>query len=150
MKNKLYLFFKYVILFLIGGCLYFFIEIMWRGYSHFSMIILGGTCFVTIGLINKILPWSMYMELQILIGLLFVLVGEFITGCIVNILLKWNVWDYSDMPFNLMGQICLPFALLWIPLVALAIILDDYIRYIFFNEEKPRYRSYIIEKIKNK
>ena len=25
----------------------------------------------------------------------------------------WNVWDYSDMPLNLYGQICLPFTGLW-------------------------------------
>jgi uncharacterized membrane protein len=25
-----------------------------------------------------------------------------------------NVWDYSDMPFNLLGQICPSFSLLWV------------------------------------
>lgn len=38
---------------------------------------------------------------------------EFITGCIVNIRLGWNVWDYSSHPFNLMGQICPAFCALW-------------------------------------
>ena len=27
-------------------------------------------------------------------------------GCIVNRKLGWNVWDYSDRRFNVLGQIC--------------------------------------------
>ena len=152
MNKKLFLsIIKCLIIFLIGGHLYYGIEILWRGYSHFSMFVLGGLCFLIIGSINeKFFQWSMYIEVQILIGELFVVLSEFNTGCIVNILLGLNVWDYSDMPLNIMGQICVPFILLWIPLVGIAIILDDYIRYLFFNEEKPKYKSFIINKIKNR
>ena len=64
---------------------------------------------------------------------------EFITGCIVNLWLGWDVWDYSDMPGNLMGQICPQYTLLWAVLVLVAILLDDYIRWRFFGEEKPHY-----------
>ena len=139
---------KYIFLLLIGGLIYYTIEILFRGYSHYSMIILGGVCFILIGLINEILPWDMYIEKQILIGTISVVVLEFVAGCILNLWLGLNVWDYSDMPFNLLGQICLPFAIIWIPLVLIAIILDDNIRYYFFNEEKPRYKSYILVKLK--
>lgn len=138
---------KYIFLLLIGGLIYYTIEILFRGYSHYSMIILGGVCFILIGLINEILPWDMYIEKQILIGTISVVVLEFVAGCILNLWLGLNVWDYSDMPFNLLGQICLPFAIIWIPLVLIAIILDDNIRYYFFNEEKPRYKSYILVKL---
>lgn len=41
---------------------------------------------------------------------------EFITGCIVNIRLGWDVWDYSSIPMNLMGQICPTFSLMWMAL----------------------------------
>lgn len=51
----------------------------------------------------------------------------------------WNVWDYSDQPFNLLGQICLSYTLLWIPLSAVAIVLDDFLRCLLFGEEWPRY-----------
>ena len=44
---------KYFTLFIIGGISYYFIEIIYRGYSHFSMIIVGGICFVLIGAINE-------------------------------------------------------------------------------------------------
>ena len=38
---------------------------------------------------------------------------EFLTGVVVNIVLKMNVWDYSAMPGNILGQVCLPYSLLW-------------------------------------
>lgn len=65
---------------------------------------------------------------------------EFISGCIINIRFNLNVWDYSNMPFNILGQICIPFMILWFFLSVLGIILDDYLRYWFFDEEKPRYK----------
>ena len=67
-------------------------------------------------------------------------IGEFVTGCIVNLWLGWNVWDYSNMPYNLLGQICPQFIALWVSISLLAIVLDDVIRWRFFNEEKPRYK----------
>lgn len=135
-------FFKEFVLFLIGGNLYYSIEILWRGYSHWSMFILGGLCFIYAGLQNEYIEWNYSFWKQILKVELFVLIGEFVTGCIVNILLGWNIWDYSTLPFNILGQVCLSYAVLWIPLCAIAIILDDYIRYWFFHEEKPHYKFF--------
>ncbi len=31
---------------------------------------------------------------------------EFAFGCIFNLWLGLNVWDYSDVPYNVLGQIC--------------------------------------------
>lgn len=140
---------EYLILFLIGGVIYYCIEVAFRGYSHLSMFILGGICLILIGLVNELFTWDMFIEIQVSIGLGVVLVLEFVTGCIVNLWLGWNVWDYSNLPLNLLGQICVPFALLWIPLVLFAILLDDFIRYKWFSEEKPRYTSFIYKKIKS-
>ena len=131
---------KSVLLFFIGGLLYYLIEVAWRGHSHWTMYCLGGLCFVCIGLINEILPWEMALWKQGFIGALIITVLEFAVGCIVNITLGWNVWDYSDVPFNIHGQICLPFSLLWFAVSLAAIVLDDYIRYWAFGEEKPEYR----------
>ena len=133
-------FVKSALLFFIGGLLYYLIEVVWRGYSHWTMYCLGGACFVSIGLINEILPWEMPLWKQGIIGALMVTVLEYVVGCIVNIGLGWNVWDYSDVPFNIQGQVCLPFTLLWFAVSIVAIILDDYIRYWAFGEEKPEYR----------
>ena len=41
MSNKLRELIKCGILFLIGGCLYYCIEILWRGHSHWTMAVVG-------------------------------------------------------------------------------------------------------------
>lgn len=131
---------KYVYLFWFGGSTYCTLEVLWRGYSHWTMLLLAGFLFVIIGLLNEVWKWETSFLLQVLTAAIIATVSEFFTGCIVNIALGWNVWDYSDLPGNILGQICPQFFLLWIFISALAIVLDDLIRWKFFNEEKPRYK----------
>ena len=131
---------KLAFLFLIGGTIYIYVEMFWRGHSHISMFILGGVCFVAIGLINEIIPWDMGLLWQALIGAVIITLLEFVTGLIVNVWLGLGVWDYSNLPLNILGQISLPYSFAWIILAAVAILLDDYIRYEFFDEKKPSYK----------
>lgn len=137
--NKFKLAFKYLVLLLIGGMIYVLIELLFRGRSHFTMFILGGACFVSVGLINEVLPWNTPFQLQMLLGGSIITVLEFISGCILNLYFGLGIWDYSDQPGNILGQICPLFSLLWVFLSGLAIVLDDYLRYRLFNEEKPHY-----------
>ena len=139
MHNKMKLFTKYAFLFLVGGLVYMGIELIWRQRTHWSMGIVGGLCFVEIGLINEILSWKTGLIKQALLGATLVTVNEFIAGVIINILLGWDVWDYSNLPFNIMGQVCLLFFFLWIFVSIFAIVLDDYLRYRFFGEDRPEY-----------
>lgn len=131
---------KYLFLFGIGGLLYILIEIFWRGRSHWTMFILGGICFVFLGSINEVLPWEMPLWQQVVIGAAGITILEFLTGCIVNLWLGWNVWDYSSLPGNLLGQICPQYFVLWMPVSLAGIVLDDWIRYRAFGEERPHYR----------
>ena len=128
-------FFKLCILFSFGGITYNTLERMARGHTHWTMFIVGGICFYLIGAINEVIPWS-------IIGGCIVTAIEFVSGCIINLWLGWHVWDYSNMPFNILGQICLPFSLLWCVVSAVAILCDEYLRYWFFNEEKPVYKLF--------
>ena len=121
-----------------GGLLYIILELVWRGHSHWTMFALGGLCFALIGLINELIPWCMPLWKQALIGAAIITGLEFLTGCIVNLGLGWHVWDYSGMPLNLLGQICILYILL-IPVSLIAIILDDWLRYWMFDEDRPRY-----------
>lgn len=130
---------KEFILFIIGGILYILIELGYRGHSHWTMFILGGLCFVLIGGINNYISWDMPIYEQMMIGSVIITILEFICGCIVNLWLGWDVWNYSNMPYNVLGQICLPFSILWFFISLVAIVADDYIRYWLFDEEKPRY-----------
>ena len=131
---------KYEFLFFVGATIYVIIEKLYRGYSHWTMFLLGGICFIALGLINEVMPWDMPLLLQMFIGGAIITVLELITGCVVNLWLGWNVWDYSELPFNLWGQISRFSSIVWVGLSLVGIVLDDYIRWKFFGEEKPRYR----------
>lgn len=133
---------KNLFLFAVGGLLYYLIEILWRGYSHISMFILGGICFVLIGLINEFYDWNMPLWKQMLIASLVVTVAEFVAGAILNIWLGLDIWDYSNSRFNLLGQISLGYSILWFFLSLPALFLDDWLRWKLFEEEKPRYKLF--------
>lgn len=134
------LFTKYLTLFSIGGAIYVSLECIWRGWSHWTMFILGGICFIALGLINEVLDWNTPMVLQMAIGCAIITTLEFITGCIVNIGLGWDVWDYSQYPLNFLGQISVGSSVLWYFLSAVGIVLDDTIRWKAFGEDKPKYK----------
>lgn len=133
---------KYIALGITGGLLYVLIETAWRGYSHWTMFALGGLCFLALGLINEVLPWEMSLWQQMLLGACIVTVLELLTGCIVNLWLGWDVWDYSGMPGNILGQVCPQYFLLWLPVSLAGIVLDDWLRYLWWGEERPRYKLF--------
>ena len=67
---------------------------------------------------------------------------EFVAGCIINLWCGLNVWDYSELPLNICGQICILFTGYWCLLSVIAIIADDWLRYLMFDEEKPHYKLF--------
>ena len=121
---------RLIVLFLIGAFGYGSLELIWRGFTHWTMFVLGGICFSLLFFAFEKLNGKALLT-KAIIGGVIITSAEFITGLIVNILLKWDVWDYTSSPFNILGQICLPYTLLWIllsvPLVYLCRFLTKYI-----------------------
>lgn len=132
---------KYLTLFLIGGAAYYSLEELLRGYSFYAMAVCGGLCFIICGSINE-KSRCMPLVLQQLIAASGITAIEFASGLILNVRLGLNMWDYSNMPGNIMGQICPQFTVLWFFLSAVGIVLDDLIRWQFFGEEKPHYHLF--------
>lgn len=132
---------KQLFLFLVFGFIYFIIETIWKGHlTHWSMFVVAGIIGVLIGGINEYIPWEMPFFLQCGIGTVIATVIEGISGLILNVYLNLHIWDYSNVPFNFFyQQCCLPFCVAWFILSAACIIVDDYIRYKIFNEERPHY-----------
>lgn len=118
---------KEFIIFLVFGFLYCILEILFRGYTFISMYFIGGICGVLIGLINDKTP-DMPLFYQCLLGSIIVTVIEFITGYILNIKLGLHIWDYSNLPYNYKGQICLMFSCIWFFLSIPVIYLDDFLK----------------------
>lgn len=132
--------YKYLFLFIAGGFSYFYMEILYRGYSHYSMIICAGLAFILSGSIRSLFHNRLSFVAQMLSSCLIITLLEFITGYIVNIRLNQNVWDYSSLPYNFMGQICLVYSLLWLCISVLCIILYNVICHYIFDDEIPKYR----------
>lgn len=101
-----------MVVFLIGGVTYAMIEIMWRGNTHWTMVLLGGLCFLTLYKLFGYMSNYSLIE-KCVIGAIVITTLEFVVGCIVNLVFHMNVWNYSRMPLNLSGQICILYSTLW-------------------------------------
>lgn len=113
-------FWRKCVLFYLGGFAYMTLEFVWRGRSHGSMFLLGGACFLLIGRLNRLLRRiTPALRLMAFSGIITAL--ELLTGLLVN--RDHTVWDYRNLPLQFRGQICVPYALLWIPVSFLAMIL---------------------------
>ena len=100
------------VIFVFGAINYMAIEILWRGHTHWTMAVAGGLCAMLIYVFNiefHELNWIY----KCLTGAVIITSVEFITGLIVNMTLKWNVWDYSEHAFNFLGQICPQYFVYW-------------------------------------
>ena len=128
---------RYFTVFVFGALAYGLIEIAVRGYSHISMGILGGLTMTLISVFNNARRHGLPMIVQLLGTTAFITASELVTGIIININMKLNVWDYSDMPLNYKGQICLPFVFLWFLLSIVGMIVDEILRWKFFKTDYP-------------
>ena len=103
---------EYGAVYTIGAVGYTLVELLWRGHSHWTMTLTGGTCLALIYLIESKCHGAPLWK-RCFAGSLVITLCEIGVGFIVNILLDWKVWDYSKLWFNLFGQICLLYSSLW-------------------------------------
>lgn len=133
--------YKTLILFVFGSFLYLICELIFRQRSHWTMFLLGGCCFLVCDCWNEFFSWDIPLWLQMLLSAISITFLELITGYVVNIILGWNIWDYSNLKIQFMGQISLLFSIAWYFLSGIGIILSDIIRW-KLGEEKPHYRLF--------
>lgn len=120
------LFYHYLIYALVGGSGYCLIELLWRGRTHYSMFFAGAIVLSSFVFISENFTLPFY--LKCIIGMLIITGIELIFGIVFNLILKEQVWDYSNQRLNFLGQICLPFSMLWLLLSGVAFKVIDYIR----------------------
>lgn len=113
------------VIFVFGAINYMAIEILWRGYTHWTMAVAGGLCAMLIYVFNLEFG-NVHLLYKCLVGAVIITSVELVTGLIVNMTLKWNVWDYSDRAFNFLGQICPLYFMLWFLLCIPVVKLFDY------------------------
>lgn len=102
----------WLLVFVSGGGIYSLLEILWRGYTHWTMAVTGGVCMLLLNGVNRLCSrWALVF--RCLTGSAIITSIEFVVGLIVNRAAGLAVWDYSDMPGNLLGQICPAFSAMW-------------------------------------
>ena len=125
--------------FFIGAVGYTAVELLWRGYSHWTMALTGGMCFLCIYLTELHFTGEPLWK-KCLVGSLVITEAELMVGFVVNILLAWNVWDYSDRPIHLFGQICPLYSVLWFLLCIPCIWLCRLLRHFAERHAAPELR----------
>ena len=143
---------KHMILGFLMGVAYFTLEGLWKGWTNIAMLFIGGLCAVLIGQLND---YPKYFKLKVwqqtLIGTGIILIIEFTSGMILNLGFGMHLWDYSHTWGNLYGQICVPYAFLWMILVPACIWLDDWLSWRLYGEGTPyRLRDNYFELITNR
>ena len=116
------------ILFLTGSCAYPTLEMAWRGHTHYSMALAGGVCLCLIDHICCGMLEGRSLFTRCLAGSGLITGVELAAGIIVNQVMGLGVWDYSDMPMNIMGQVSLPYSVLWFGLTLPAMALCGLLR----------------------
>lgn len=109
---------KKAALFVLGGCGYVGLELLWRGRSHGSMFAAGGACFLLLG---KLAEYPLSLPVRAAAGSGVITAVELGTGLLVN--REHRVWDYRDKWGNFRGQICPLYSALWAPLSVTAMAL---------------------------
>lgn len=135
-KNQrwLYNIVKYCVIFVVGAVVYMTIEILYRGFTHWTMGVLGGISLILIGIIDEFTTEDLPLLVQAPLASIIITLLEYYAGCILNLKLGMDIWDYSGLPFNVDGQICLYFSLAWMVLGMVAVVIDNSIRHYFFGE----------------
>ncbi|MBQ9530701.1 MAG: hypothetical protein IJR70_01370 [Eubacterium sp.] len=102
----------YSLTFLASGNIYCLIELMYRSRTHYSMFFCAG--------LSVIILLYIYQNNKSINPIVFALIAsavitllELTFGIVFNIFLDEKVWDYSRTPLNFLGQICVPFSLIW-------------------------------------
>ena len=115
--------------FLLGATLYSLIEVAWRGYTHWTMAILGGVVTVLLKALDHVFP-AAPMLFKATVGAAAITILELIAGIIINHKHNLGVWSYDTVPYNILGQICPIYTLYWFLLCIAAFYLFRFIELI--------------------
>ena len=131
-----------------GGCLYVFIEYLFRGFSSPIMFLLAFFVSQLLMILNDtVLTYDDYYEIQVIYGTFICVIFEWLFGVLFNS--NFNIWDYRNLPFTfhfLNDQVNLIFCLAWLFICMWGIPLLDWIQYKINLGCRPYYRFFLLNK----
>ena len=128
-----------------GGTVYYLLEVAYKSLTghperiSWTMLVVAVALCIPVERCGAELPWGCPLWLQALACAGLVTAVEFAAGLVLNVWLGLGVWDYSHLPFNLMGQICLQFFFVWWGLCFVFIPVFDWMRWTVEGREQPHY-----------
>lgn len=128
-----------------GGTVYFLLEVIFKSVTghperiSWTMLVVAILLTIPVERAGEQLPWAVPLWLQALVCAALVTAVELLAGCIINLWLGWDVWDYTAMPGNLWGQICPQYSALWFVLCLVFIPTFDWLRWAVKGGVRPRY-----------
>lgn len=137
-----------MLLWFFGGTIYFLIEVAYKSLTEhperisWTMLVLATLLTIPVERCGAELPWECPLWIQALTCASLVTVVELVAGLVLNVFLGLNIWDYSDLPFNLWGQICPQYAAAWWFLCLAFIPIFDWLRWAVVGGDKPRYNFF--------
>ena len=129
-----------------GGTVYFLLEVAYKTLTghperiSWTRLVLAILLTVPVERCGAQLPWDIPLWIQAICCAVLVNAVELAAGVVLNLWLGLDIWNYSDLPFNLWGQICPRFFAVWLLLCLLFIPVFDRMRYTVEGGEKPHYR----------
>lgn len=115
-----------------GGAVYFLAEVVYKLIAgkpeqiSWTMLVLAAILCIPIERLGGRVPYPLLA--QGFACAVLITFAELVAGLVLNVWLGLGVWDYSAQPCNLLGQICLPFSLLWWLLATVFIPVFDHVR----------------------
>ena len=128
-----------------GGTVYFLLEVAFKSFTghperiSWTMLVVAILLTIPVERAGEQLPWEVPLWLQALVCAALVTAVELAAGCVINLWLGWDVWDYTAMPGNLWGQICPQYSALWFVLCLVFIPTFDWLRWAVEGGVRPRY-----------
>lgn len=128
-----------------GGTVYFLLEVAFKTLTghperiSWTMLVVAILLTIPVERAGEQLPWAVPLWLQALVCAALVTAVELAAGCVINLWLGLGVWDYSNLPGNLLGQICPQYSALWFVLCLVFIPVFDLMRYAVKGGERPHY-----------
>lgn len=128
-----------------GGTVYFLLEVIFKSVTghperiSWTMLVVAILLTIPVERAGEQLPWAVPLWLQALVCAALVTAVELAAGCVINLWLGWDVWEYTAMPGNILGQICPQYSAIWWVLCLAFIPAFDWLRYAVEGGERPCY-----------
>lgn len=128
-----------------GGAAYFLLEVAYKSFRgeperiSWTMLVLAILLCIPVERCGAELPWTCPLWLQALSCAALVTAVELGAGLVLNVWLGLGIWDYSGLRWNLFGQICPQFFLVWWALCMAFIPIFDWMRYAVLGGQRPKY-----------